>query len=78
MSAYTSAGSGADLLDDLLQDIASLEEVTVNRATDAVVCGAAGCREGSTLLRTVIDDVGSHVLCKKHTVALVEREVSER
>lgn len=68
---------GSDLVDDVLQEISSLEEVTINRATDAVVCGAAGCRTGSNLLRAVIDDVGSRVLCQKHTVALVQREVIE-
>lgn len=67
---------GSDLVDDVLQEISSLEAVTINRATDAVVCGAAGCREGSNLLRAVIDDVGSRVLCEQHTVALVQREVN--
>lgn len=66
---------GSDITDDDLLELSSLEAVTINRATDAAVCGAAGCQTSSNLFHAVVDGIGSRVLCEKHTITLVQRKV---
>ena len=56
-------------------DLTTLSDVDIERAPDAAVCGAGGCRETAKLLLGVIKGVGQRVLCCEHMADLVRREV---
>lgn len=50
------------------------ENVTVESAHTAVVCGASGCTREEQLLATHIDGFGQRILCPTHALDLIERE----
>lgn len=54
---------------------AALTDVDLEPASDAAVCGAAGCRETAQLIRGVIEGIGQRVLCADHMADFLRREV---
>jgi len=52
-----------------------LSDVSVKPASDqAAVCSALGCRTGADLAHVQVPGVGDRVLCRKHTLEIIQRE----
>ena len=53
------------------------ESVTIEVAKQAAACTALGCTRGEQLLLTQIRDFGERVLCPRHALELIEREIGD-